>query len=209
LYDQYGTRLFSNLKNISVSLDNTVVTALTDSTGKYLFSGLKTGSYSLTITDSLYGTNKVQDIQFVGGGDLNRDLKLSQIPTFTLSTFLAIDTIQTAINYVKVEGTVAADSSARRFVVFAGASSNVSSDPATYRLFYFAQITPNSTSFSLLIPASELYGAGLIAGDIVYLAAYPAALNFNTTSSYEDFTTGNLVFTSIGSTPLPANTLVP
>jgi hypothetical protein len=208
LYDQYGTKQTTNIANINVSIDNTTKTSLTDNSGKYSFSNLSTGSYSLSITDSLYGADKVQNIALLTGQS-NHDVKLSAIPTFSLTTVTAIDTIQASVNYVKVRGTIAADTKAREVVVFFGSSSTVSSVPANYVLSYSKAITANSTSFFILVPVSDLYGAGLTTGSTAYFSVYPAAVSFASTSTYEDLNTGKTVYNAIGTSPLTANAVIP
>ena len=210
LYDQYGTRIFTNLNKVSVSIDNTTISVKTDSTGKYTFNSLTTGIYTITSSDSLYGMEKAPQQQFVGGGNINKDFKLSQIPIFTLATCVAIDTVPGGVNYVKVRGTVTAtDTKSREFVAFVSSSTSVSSAPANYLLIYNATIKANATGFSVSIPATDLYGAGFTSGSSVYFAVYPAAANFNTSSFWEDYTTGRNYYTAIGSTPIFCSALVP
>jgi len=208
LYDQYGTKLTTNVSNVKVSIDNTTQSSLTDNTGKYSFSSLGTGSYNLSITDSLYGADKVQNIALLTGQS-NHDVKLSAIPTFNLLSVTAVDTVESSVNYVKVRGTVAADIKAREVVVFFGTASTVSSNPANYTLVYSKAIAANSSTFFVLIPVSDLYGAGLTTGSFAYFSAYPAAVSFSSTSSYEDLNTGKTVYNAIGTTPLAANISIP
>ena len=209
LYDQYGTRVYTNLNKANISIEGKTSISIADSTGKYAFTGLTTGIYNISATDSLYGSDKAPLFQFVGGGLANKDFKLSQIPTFSLASCTAIDTVSNAISYVKVRGTVAPDTRARMFVVFVSSSATVTSNPAYYAIYYSKQIAANATNFNILIPATDLYAAGINAASTVYFAAYPAAVSFSTTSSYEDYYTGKTYFNAIGSTPLTFNALVP
>jgi hypothetical protein len=209
LYDQYGTRIYTNLNKITVSISNRTTISHADSTGKYLFSNLSTGIYNITASDSLYGAEVAPQFQFVGGGNLDRDFKLSQIPTFTLSSCTAIDTVSSSINYIKVKGTLLADTKARTIAVFVGTSSSVSSAPANYILMYSKQVAANATSFNIQIPATDLYNIGITSASTAYFAAYPAAVNFSTTSSYEDFATGRTFYNSVGTSPINCNAIVP
>lgn len=203
LADQYGTSVFTGLNNISVSIDNTGLTATTDNAGMYSFGNLNTNDYSLTINkDTTYGMTKAQGIQFVGGGILNRDAKLSQIPTFSLGSAVAVDTATAAGNYIKIRGSVTADTKARKAVVFVGASASVSSNTTNYISFYSVNIAANATTFSLSISTNDFYGMGMSSGATAYFAVYPASSLFASTSTYEDFNTGKTVFTSIGKTAM-------
>jgi len=208
LYDQYGTRIFSDLNKINVTLNNTII-CHADSTGKYNFNSVTTGIYNITATDSLYGTEMAQQFQFVGGGNVDKDFKLSQIPTFTLSACTAVDTTVNTISYIKVKGTLTADTRARMVAVFVSASSSVSSAPANYILVYSKQVLANATNFNILIPSTDLNAAGIASASTAYFAVYPAAINFSTSSSYEDFNTGRTFFNSIGTSPINFNAIVP
>ena len=209
LYDQYGTRLYTDLDSAKVSIDNSTRVSYTDLNGKYMFSGLNTGNYNITIGDTLYGSDKIQDLQFVGGGDVSRDVKLSEKPTFNMTSCIAVDTVVNTVNYVKVRGNIIADVRNRMMVVFANGVSTVDATPANYILTYSKQIPGNATNFSILIPATDLYGAGMVSTSTVYFAAYSAAINFNTTSTYQDFTTGRSIYNAIGATPINFNVMVP
>ena len=208
LYDQYGKRIYSNLNGVKVTLNNTAISH-TDSTGKYSFNGLSTGIYNMNASDSLYGNELAPQFQFVGGGNVDKDFKLSQIPTFTLSSCTAVDTVVNAINYVKAKGTLSADSQARMVAIFVSKSSSVSSAPANYILMYSKQVTANATNFNILIPSTDLYAVGITSAATAFFAAYPAAISFSTTSSYEDFATGRTFFNAVGPSPIYFNAIVP
>jgi len=209
LADQYGTSVFTGLKNISVSIDNTSMATTTDSAGKYSFSNLNTGNYSLTVNkDTTYGIIKAPNFQFVGGGILNHDAKMSQIPVFPLSSAVAVDTTTASGNYIKIRGSVTADTKARKAVVFVGTFLGISSNPANYLSYYSININANATTFSLLISTNDFYDMGMSSGATAYFAVYPASSLFASTSVYEDFNTGRLVFTSIGKTAISASASV-
>ncbi len=200
LSDQYGTSVFTGLNNISVSLDDTgSSSSTTDNNGMYSMSNISTGTYSLTVNkDASYGMMKVQNLQFVGGGTLNRDVRLSQIPTFSILTATAIDTTTATGNQIKLSGTVPTDTKARKAVVFVGSLPGVTSNTANYISTYTINIAANATVFNLLIPTTDFYNMGISSGGTAYLAVYPAAQMYNTTSTYEDFATGRTVFSAIG-----------
>ena len=204
LYDQYGSPILSGLSGIHDSIDGSSNVAITDSTGKYSFSNLSTGTYNFTIADAGFGSNKVQYLQLVGGGILNRDVHLSKIPGFNVTTLTAgfgpvTDTLT---------ATVTADTRARTFIVFVGSTSSTSAAPATYLDFYTKQVPANQTTFKILVQPSDLYNLGLTAGTTAYFAAYGAAANYNNSSTYEDLNTGRTVFNAISTTPATASAVV-
>jgi len=205
-YDQYGSTVLTDISGIKDSLNGTTKVVVTDTNGLYTFAGLTTGNYSFTITANGYGQSKVENIQFVGGGDTYHDVKLSQIPSFNVLTLT--DTI-IGTNVI-IKGTLPTDTKIRSVILFVGNVSNVSALPQYY-LDYFSKSTTATVlnSFSITIPQSDFIDLGIASGNKAYFAAYGAAAGFNTSSEYEDLATGRTVFTAISSTPATANVAVP
>jgi hypothetical protein len=204
-FDQYGSTVLTNLTAIKDSLNGTTTIVHADTNGLYTFAGLTTGNYSFTISASGYGKSMVQNLQFLGGGDTYRDVKISQIPTYNVLTL----TDSVAGTNVIVKGTLPADSKIRTVVVFVAGVSNVSSLPQYYLDYYTKNTTANGTTFSITIHQSDLNDLGIATGTTAYFAAYGAAVNFSTSSAYEDLVTGRTVFTAISSTPAFASAIVP
>lgn len=205
LFDQYGAHVLVDLDSANVSIDGTSMTSWSDSLGKYTVSGLHTGTYDVTCTKSGYGTMKVNSLQFVGGGDLQRDLRMAAIPTFMLDSI----SVNSAPGGLVVNGFAPVETQPRTVLVFVGTGAGTSADPATYLTFYNKNIAVNQNNFNIQIPASDFAAMGLSSGSTVYFAAYAATPNFQNTSSYEDPATGRTVFTAIGASAYTASALVP
>ena len=204
LYDQYGNPILTGLVGIHDSIDGTSNVAHTDSTGMYVFSNLSTGIYNFTVMDSAFGTMKVQSQQFVGGGTLVRNINLSKIPSFNVSSLTAV---ASATN-ITLTGTVTADTHVRTFIVFVGATNAASASPSTYLDYYTKNVPANGTSFTINVDNTALYNLGLTTTTTAYFAAYGAASGYNSTSTYEDLTTGRTVFNAISPTFASANAVV-
>jgi hypothetical protein len=206
LYDQYGSPILTGLANIKDSMDGTTKFALTDSAGKYIFPGLITGNYNFTVIKSGYGMSKVQNMSFLGGGDINRDIKISQIPSFnaTSATATATADVSISINYIS-------DTRSRTFLVFVGKTASVSSLPANYLDVYTitAKAGTITNTPALVIPAGDLYNLGISSGSTAYFAIYGAASNYTASSTFEDLTTGRSVYNAVSTTPATANVVVP
>ncbi|HSZ25261.1 MAG TPA: carboxypeptidase-like regulatory domain-containing protein, partial [Cytophagaceae bacterium] len=83
LYDEYGSKLFTNLSNTKVYIIGASDTVYTDTTGKFNFTNLKTGTYNLTFSKSGFGSvNK--NVNFIGDSTFLSDTRLSAVPTFTV-----------------------------------------------------------------------------------------------------------------------------
>ena len=202
LYDQYGSKQLTNMEGIEVSVEGSSTKVYTDSAGRYEINGLTTGNYNIDFNDTsnVYGEDKILALQVVSD-TVYRDVKLSQVPSFSLNSCSAVDTSIQSVDYIKVVvNASSSDTYTRSVVVFVGTSSNVTSNPSTYLLLYPKSLTGGNTSCNVTIPLADLYGAGFTSGSTLYVAAYPAAINYSSSSSYEDFNTGRTVYNAIGST---------
>ncbi len=215
LYDQYGVKQATPLKGIKVTIDGTTAVSLTDSTGKYMFSNLSSGTYNLSIADTVnasYAPSKVKSINLVLGPS-QHDIHLGQIPTFTLLSPTTVDSLEKnkldTVNVVRIHGTVNIDTKAREFLVFVGADSSVSSAPANYFSVYAAAIAANQTVFSTTIALTDLMSAGFTHGSTVYFMTYPAGVNYASASEYEDLNTGRIMYNEVGPLPVWSKFVIP
>ncbi len=212
-YDLSGAKIATGLLGDSVSIDGTTTVSVTDATGMFTFNGLTTGVYNLTVKRAGYGINKIQSVQFTGGGDTYRNANISKMPTTNVSTFMAYDTTITVssipINYVRVRGTIPAVPYVQSIIVFVGnpGSTTCNSSSAYQSSFYVINIGANATTYSRNIPTSDLYDLGYVSGNTVYGAAYTIGGNTNA-SSYSDLTNNRTIFTALGTSPSFANALV-
>ncbi|HXP49258.1 MAG TPA: carboxypeptidase-like regulatory domain-containing protein, partial [Bacteroidia bacterium] len=163
LYDQYGSQILNSktAKVILYNSGNVIIASMNaDSTGKYSFSNISTGIYTLAFTDSGYGQQLHQNFQFLGGGDLNVDGKISQNPNFNI-TAVTVDSINHATGNVVLNCSIVTNTKVRTLLIFASGSSSVSSDPANYLTVTSQSVKANATSTVINIPLSNLYNAGL------------------------------------------------
>lgn len=205
LYDQYGAHILTMNDSIPVVLGDSAMVSYTDANGKYLFSGLQTGIYNIACAKSGFGSEEVNSLQFTGGGDLYRDIRLSAIPAFNVDSL----TVTSNAGGLTVTGHIASDVQQRTILLFAGSTSGTSADPNAYLAVYNKAVMANQNNFIVQVPQGDLLAAGLTTGNTVYFAAYGATPNYNNASSYEDLGTGRMIYTAISSTPALGSGLVP
>lgn len=211
LEDQYGAKVLSGLNATTVTLTipstSAATTATTDSTGKFTFSNVSTGQYQLSFSNTGYGSIINSPLGFLGGGNIDHDVKLSAIPNFTIPAINVSD----SAGVVTVTGTFSNTPVRKQTIaVFVGSSSSVSSAPANYLSFYSVIANNNLTTFTVKIQVSDLNDLGFTSGATVYLAAYGAATNFASTSEYEDLqNTGRLNFSSLSATAATGSVVLP
>lgn len=207
LLDQYGTKIITHNDSVLVSLDGTGKTCLTDVNGKYHFDSLTTGIYNLTFSKTGYGTMRLLTQQFTGGGDVDRDTKMSAIPTFSIST-LTVTVDSANVNLTGTLSTI--DTRIRTSALFLGGTSAVSSDPVNYLLSYSKATTnANLNGFTLKIPLTDLQNEGFGSGSTLYFSGYGAATSFTTSSAYEDFNTGRAYLNALSSTSSTTSIVLP
>jgi hypothetical protein len=206
LLDQYGNKQIAHNDSILVSLDGTGKTTYSDVNGKYRFDSLSTGVYNLTFSKAGYGNMRLLTQQFTGGGDVDRDTKMSAIPNFSVSALNV--TVDTA-NVILSGSLSQSDTRLRTSVVFLG-TGPASSDPSNYALLYSKQTTNgNLNGFTIKIPLSDLQNAGFASGTTLYFAAYGASASFVSSSFYEDFSTGRNYFNALSSNASTASVVLP
>lgn len=199
LYDQYGGIILNSLNTTSVTLNGKTTT--TNAAGEYTFDNLNAGEFTVSASNpGGFGGINGATFQFTGGGNLDHDIKLSQIPNFT-DTLLS-DTSD-MVTYVTINGFFnTTDLHRRTAVLFVGNTSAVTSTPSSYlREYTVLANTNNYQAFSFKIALSDLTDAGFTAGSTVYFAAYGGATEFASSSEWEDImTTGRNYYTALSPT---------
>jgi len=191
----------ANRSGISVSIDGTTKSAVTDSTGKWTINALTTGIYAITISKANYGMTKHINLQFVGGGTtyIGEDV-LSATPNFSVSNLSYTPGNQ----FVDVKGNLSYSSTqtiGRNVILFIGNSSNVSSDPATYLGVVNGFANDTATTFTQRITTATFNQLGIATGSATYIIAYSSSAPAANSSRYTDIITGRFIYTSLGSSP--------
>ena len=198
-YDQYGFKVLGDLAGVTIHVsDSSSDSTVTDATGKYTFTNLKTGVYNLTYSKPGYATVTALDYGFVGGGTLNRNASISKYPSFLVYNVASVDTTIATDPGMIVRGTDTMDQVARTFIVFGSNSPAVSSTPGSFIYANTGTIRAGQGTWNLFITSQELHDNGLASGTTAYFVVYPISTGSPT---YTDPATGRTVYTAIGSVP--------
>jgi len=202
LFDQYGSRVLVGLYGTQITLSTGVVT-YADSNGRYLFTPVTTGAYSLyvhdTATSTLYADTRISGFQFISD-TLNRDVKMSAIPSFSPTSITSVDTPGSV--YVTVN--FAADTRLRSCIIFLNAATATNTN---YLIAYTKNIPANATKISFNVAPSEFYNAGITSGATAYLTAYGYPVSDQ--SVFEDISTGKMVYNAVSAAPQSTSIVVP
>jgi hypothetical protein len=210
LFDKYGSPVIGGYTSAKLTLASSTTTvsnsgsAAPDNSGYYIYSSVKTGSYSITATDSAYASKIINNVNFVLG-NLNQDITLSAVPDSFITAFHAQNS--TVGLYDSLTFHAAADARVRNAILFVNNKAAVGNLPANYLLKYIVQIPANNTSVTFMLPRQDLLNAGLVTGGKVYFAAYSYVIADK--SVYEDLTTGRNVYNAVYPVPFIDSALVP
>lgn len=193
VYDQYGDRLFNGYQNITATLKGGKTVAPDPVTGYYIFDSVATGTYKMQCSGTGLATTVLNNFTFIND-TLYRDIGLSAVPTFSLTSFTAYHNAGSAYDSLVI--TVTADTKARNCIIFVSDKPGVSNDPASYIYTYVKTIAANATYMLVRVPASDLNVANIFYGQPVYYAAYSYVVN--DVSVYEDMVTGRNVYNAVG-----------
>jgi hypothetical protein len=205
LYDAGGAKMTGGLSGDSVFIDGTNTKTVTDVNGMYSFPNLTTGVYNLTVTKPGYGSIKLQNIGFAGGGDTYRDGRLSVIPAVNVASAVCTDTTLNSINNVKIRLGIPALATTGTVIIYVSSpgATSVTSATTSYSAYYTKPYNAStiSTGNNYYIQTSDLHDLGFATGNTVYFSIYFVGSAL-TASSYEDFTNGKTVYTALSPTPI-------
>lgn len=208
LLDQYGNSIYTNLSGASVTIDGTSFTTTTNVDGKFIFANVPAGTYSITVTKTGYGTEKLPWVSFNGGANSAYvgSIKLSKIPDFNVVSLSA----SASGSGVVISGTVNGTTTYKRTVgIFIGNSASVSSATTNYIAFDNDAIAAGSNIFSATINAQQLTNMGFVSGNTIYVAVYSINADNGNASTITDITNGRKQYTAIGATFMVANVVMP
>jgi hypothetical protein len=186
---------------VTVRIEGSPDSTLTDSLGHWTFTGISTGIYSIRAEKAGYGFTEYPQTQFVGGGDLYlQNKELVKDPSFTTTIQIFSWNVPSSTGAVAggVSNTAASN---RPVLVYIGRGPIDPLDPSTYINYVGGTCVAYSNVYnSVQIP---LTGPpyNFAQGDTMYFAAYAQSA---TTSGYTDPQTGEAVIStgrsSIGGT---------
>ncbi len=208
-YDYNNSKILSDLAGDSIFIDGTSMVAVTNASGSYSFTNLTTGTYNFTIKRLGYGTDKLQSLQFVGGGDSFHNINLAKTPTLNITTISATQTSTSAsVMGINITGTVTAQPFAQTVIIYCGNvnSSTSNSSPSNYSILFTINVPANASTFNKLIPTNDLYDAGFVSGNTCAFAGYLLGSSVNSASNYIDIESNKLVYSAIS--PIPATSTV-
>lgn len=208
LLDPIGNGIFTGLLGINVSIDGSAFSTTTDANGKFTFTNLPQGNYTITSSKLGYGSAKIIGYTFVGGTNTAYigSLKMSQVPTFNVTSISAAN----SGGDIVVTGNLSGTSTNKRTIgLFFNSTAGVSSNTASYIAFKDGFCASGTGVFSININAQFIAGLGLVPGNTLYIAAYSINEDNNSASEYTDVNNGRKIFTAIGSAVATTSIIVP
>ena len=205
-YDSFGNYL-GVMSGVLVQVEGTSLAGTSDSLGAYVIAGVPTGTYTLLYSKAGYGTQKWQQLQFIGRGDyyLN-SMTISGLPNFETSTATA----SISAGNLHVIGTVTGGSPPyqRRVIVYVGKTSSINpSVPASFVRYINYYIPGSANNYDATTSISSLMSNyGFVSGETIYVVAYSGSYyNF----SYYDYATEKNIEPSFGTVARASSVVIP
>lgn len=176
LYDQDG-RLLTDHSGVSVSLEGTEYTAVSDAEGRWALKDVPAGIYQVTFRKEGFDWTKVQE-QFVGNGDLFLGTRpLGRIPTFGVSDFtVSVDSVNLRLHFSGTFSDVPPEEVSRNLSVFISTDSTSFKKTRTAHVGTMSGRTINAKGG---VAVHSLHNLGYPSGSVAYLRAYPVNQNGN------------------------------
>ena len=196
LYETDNT-FVEDRSGVVVSVDGKKISTQTDTNGRYVLSGLTTGTYNLTFAKSGYGTVKEIGFQFTGGDEpaYLYTKSLAKIPSYNVTGLTA--TISE--NGIEFRGTFSGTSLSlyNHAVIFLGKSANVSSAPSNY-----TYAVSGATYFDSTVMFGSIFKEALVdmykKGQTIYVVAYSESMRGD---MYIDLATNRYYSSALGTIP--------
>ena len=203
-YDQSGNVYTNNLNTTTVSVEGTTITTITDITGSYQIPGISSGNYTLTFSKPGCILYKLKNISFGVKQGLKYNIDISDKPTFIFTNAYAKDTSIIGDDcfggYFAVRVGIQPTNSFHIAVAIYGKTNELNiADSSSYTFYRIFDIPNNASTRIDYLPYCFSGFPYFQSGSTFYVRIYPLS---TAAFSYNDPTTGNLVFTNYG-TPYP------
>ena len=198
VYDEYGNRL-PDRSGVTVTVDGTGKSAISDAKGKYEIADLSTNTYNIIVSKPSFTNDTIKSVAFVGGNVAAiLNVFIGQTPTFKATNLTA------GINNGYVQLSAVSSAAASKFpsyyggfIAYFGNTNNVSNKNYLYSStlpFSFLAPNPNFT-LSTGYNTSDLKTYGFTSGSTAYIVVYPINLRG---ASYYNPATNSYEYTAIG-----------
>lgn len=180
-----------------IKIDGTTHSTLSDSTGKWKFKGVKSGTYVITCSKPGFSTDKNISFQFVGGDTpaFGGTFELYKLPTIYVSSLEMPQPYQRGINIVGTLSSQLNPNKVQQVFLFYGYDSLPAILAYNYISFRFDIVS--AQSFNVYFDSSFFRNANIKSGTKIYFVAHTIA---STYAGYYNFDAA-FVYTSLCEKP--------
>lgn len=201
-YDQFGVMYTSGLNTTTVSMEGKTTSTVTDEQGKYSFSGVTSGTYTLVFKKNGCGLIKKPNAIYKAGDTLSFNAQVADIPVFSITTAYVKDTswFSGTLAGIYYNAAASVNNPKASMVAILGKSAAIDiANPASY-LNYATLSRIDSLDFNRFQSYPLLKQSYSFKKDsLVYVKIYPVS---STGASYFDSKLEKPVYTAYGS-PYP------
>jgi len=190
LYAADGSREYDD-SGVSVWIEGSADTSLTDSLGRWSIGGVSTGTYSVVMRKTGYGFMKIPSVQFVGGGTYYLgEKRLAAEPPLTPNLYSY--RIVASPPSVAVGGGVPGALTSQSVLIYVGRQGFNRFDPLTYIDTLMYDLSASIGFFTEDIPVREVPW-NFSTGDTIWFHAYLVSGKLD---GYSDPASGGMVFST-------------
>jgi hypothetical protein len=169
----------SNSSGITVSLEGTLYSAVSDSSGFWQLNNIPTGIYIISMYKAGFFKEGFPNFQFAGGGKFFwGENSIGKIPPITVSNLTA--TVLDSINTINFAGTISpADSLSLQVVILLSKEKPSDSSKFSYQIYLFSSYIPaRSTTFtaSIQLSANDYLLYNVPKGTKLYATSFPVPI---------------------------------
>ncbi len=194
-----GVWQYYTTEGISVQIENTELSTVTDEDGNYTISNIPSGTYNLVFSLDGYAEMKQCGVQVIGESDYPKEIEMVRLvqKSTTVATNLRVEYIDDEIIFTANFSPESNDSIRRGFFFFISDTENVAFDN---NLDWYNAVTNVGSEGSYTITEEVLaqWVEGFDPSSTYYAVAYGSTDNF---SSYFDPEKGSYVYTGLNETP--------
>ncbi len=189
----------SNSNGITVAVEETSISANTDSTGNFKLENVEYGEKCFVYSKPGYGVYKLYKSVNETSSSYINGILLFKLPSNKVSNI----SMQFVNDSLIVVGTVSTyEPFCRGVILFFSKDSMISSDPKQHIFSLNEYNTPlESLNFSIPIPKSVLTSKGINTGEKLYVVAYTAVIYSSTNREYLDKKSGKILYNGISLEP--------
>lgn len=195
-YDEFGVEYTTSLNTVTVTVDGTNLSTVTDASGNYSIPNVPPGVYNVTFTKPGAGLYKATQVTFPGNGILYNTASVVDKATTVITSAVVKDTMFFSTPQIKFQIATTPLSKSRTFMLVFGKTANIDlADPSSYNNIYTTNMQSGASGINGTTNISGTNYNAFSSGSTIYVKVYPIATSY---TGYYDAAIDENVYTTYG-----------